>query len=397
VANYGNAKGTEVGFIAGTTPNMAQQWRIQTIGSLYILSPECAPTLVLDLNPTVNMLRLWNANGDGIGLSGGGCQLFRITIVDFSKTLSSISIASLPLRTSYVQGESLITKGLALTAIYSDNSTEVVLNGFTCSPTMFRNVGTQTVTVEYESMITTFTVTVNEKPPVTVSSISIASLPSKTRYVEGEALNTNGLTLTIKYSDNSSSAITNGFSCSPVILNNLGTQTITVTYMGKTTEFTVTVNPGVGTDMPQDAKTALNPFSDIYATDPYYSAVMFVYTRGLMIGMDNGRFAPNETLTREQAITIIARINGDDYLEYAGQTSFDDVDVNRWSSGAIAWAQAMGVTYGVGNNKFDPLSTVTYVQFEVMLMRHYRLQEQWIGISSPCTRANAAELLYSYV
>jgi len=61
---------------------------------------------------------------------------------------------------------------LALTAIYSDNSTEVVLNGFTCSPTMFSNVGTQTVTVEYESMITTFTVTVNEKPPVTFNESS---------------------------------------------------------------------------------------------------------------------------------------------------------------------------------------------------------------------------------
>ena len=116
-----------------------------------------------------------------------------------------------------------------------------------------------------------------------------------------------------------------------------------------------------------------------------------------MIGMDDGRFAPNESLTREQAITIIARLSGNDYLDYAGHQAFDDVASNRWSSAAVAWARATGVTNGIGGNMFDPTSLVTQDQFEVMLMRHFNMREQWNGSSSASTRAGAAWLIHNYV
>jgi len=139
-----------------------------------------------------------------------------------------------------------------------------------------------------------------------------------------------------------------------------------------------------------------SPYRDVSPGDWYYHAVMYVYEKGLMIGMDDGRFAPFDTLTREQAILIIARLSGDDYMKYAGQYAFDDVAANRWSAAAIAWARATGVTAGVGGNKFDPTSLVTYDQFEVMLMRHFGLRERWNGNSSACSRAEASWLLYEY-
>lgn len=78
--------------------------------------------------------------------------------------------------------------------------------------------------------------------PVTLTSISVSSMPSKTLYTVGDTLDTTGLILTALYSNGSSIAVESGFSCSPTILDIAGTQTITVTYSGKTTTFNVSVS-----------------------------------------------------------------------------------------------------------------------------------------------------------
>ena len=78
-------------------------------------------------------------------------------------------------------------------------------------------------------------------PPATLTSIAIATKPTKTVYGADEMLDTSGLSLTAKYSDNTTKSITSGFTCSPTVLDTVGTQTITVTFEGKTTTFTVDV------------------------------------------------------------------------------------------------------------------------------------------------------------
>ena len=77
-----------------------------------------------------------------------------------------------------------------------------------------------------------------------VDSISIASLPTKTEYVVGDAFNTEGLSLTVRYSNGLTTTIITGFECTPTRLNTVGKQTITVIYRGKTATFTVNVTRG---------------------------------------------------------------------------------------------------------------------------------------------------------
>ena len=74
-----------------------------------------------------------------------------------------------------------------------------------------------------------------------ITGIQLASYPNKTTYFVGETLNPAGLTLTASYRSGKTETIATGFSCSPTTLSTQGTQTITVTYEGKTTTFTVTV------------------------------------------------------------------------------------------------------------------------------------------------------------
>jgi len=73
-------------------------------------------------------------------------------------------------------------------------------------------------------------------------SISLVSKPLKTTYFVNEMLNTNGISLQIRYSDGTIQTLTDGFTCSPLQLTSSGNQKITVSYAGKTVTFFVTVN-----------------------------------------------------------------------------------------------------------------------------------------------------------
>ena len=88
--------------------------------------------------------------------------------------------------------------------------------------------------------VTTPVVTVNVVEP-SITSVAIAALPAKLEYVEGDEVDTTGLTLTIHYSNGMVVSENEGFSVSPTKLKEVGTQTITVTYQNNTVTFPVIV------------------------------------------------------------------------------------------------------------------------------------------------------------
>ncbi len=100
--------------------------------------------------------------------------------------------------------------------------------------------GTQTIKVSCLGKQTEFDVNIEE--PVTLSSISVYTKPSKTSYYIGDTLSTSGLKLKLTYSDGTTEYVTSGFTTSGFSSTSAGTKTVTVSYEGKTTTFTVTVN-----------------------------------------------------------------------------------------------------------------------------------------------------------
>ncbi len=76
---------------------------------------------------------------------------------------------------------------------------------------------------------------------ITVTDISINTMPTKMTYTVGDTLDTTDLSLTVNKSDGTSETVTTGFDCTPTELTTAGTQTITVIYGGQTATFTVTV------------------------------------------------------------------------------------------------------------------------------------------------------------
>ena len=74
-----------------------------------------------------------------------------------------------------------------------------------------------------------------------VTSLTIATKPTKTNYYVGDTLNTAGLTLKAAYNNGTTQTITGGFTCTPTALSTAGVQTVTVNYGGKTATFAVNV------------------------------------------------------------------------------------------------------------------------------------------------------------
>ena len=161
---------------------------------------------------------------------------FDVTVEPYEPTLT---IVSLPEKTTYMVRDTLDPTGLAL--LYTDkyNARHSVTEGFVCSPQTLRTFGTQTVTVTYGAKSATFDVTVEPYEP----TLTLNSAPAKTTYLFGEALNTTGLS--VLYTDEYGDAlvVTEGFTCDAETLSEFGTQTVSVTYGGLSVTFDVTVEP----------------------------------------------------------------------------------------------------------------------------------------------------------
>lgn len=128
--------------------------------------------------------------------------------------------------------------------------------------------------------------------PIIDGKLSVVSLPKKQNYCVGEKVNTNGLIINIAYTDGTKENIEDGFSCSPTAFTSAGTQTITVTYGGKTTSFDVTVkaseNKTLSINNTQktvpcannvytfnyNSSTAFNRFAIKYSSDAYVKGVL---------------------------------------------------------------------------------------------------------------------------
>lgn len=95
---------------------------------------------------------------------GGGYKLGwiprSVISVEPEKSLESISINSLPEKTTYYIGETLNLDELKLVLNYSDSSTETISDGFEVKGFDSTTEGTKTITVSYGGKTTTFFVTV---------------------------------------------------------------------------------------------------------------------------------------------------------------------------------------------------------------------------------------------
>ncbi len=170
----------------------------------------------------------------------------------------------------------------------------------------------------------------------------------------------------------------------------------------------LTVNGGATVKIVDNSKDFADT-RDHWAKD----AIDFVSARGLVNGMSATIYAPNNSTTRAQLWTILARQNdadltgGSTWFENAqnwaktkgisdganpnaainraqmvtmlwravgqpaagGAASFTDVSADSYYASAVSWAVENGITTGVGGGRFDPNATCTRAQIAAFLAR----------------------------
>ncbi|MEE0873512.1 MAG: bacterial Ig-like domain-containing protein [Ruminococcus sp.] len=161
---------------------------------------------------------------------------FDVEVKEKPVSLVSIVIVNKPDKLEYYVDEEFDSTGLVVNAVY-DNETEKEVTDYTLSG-FESTVGVKTITVNYNDLTTTFDVEVKEQP-VKLLSINVIKQPDKTVYKLGEKFDTKGMMLLGVYSNGTVKTIED-YSVSE-LTNDVGEQTVTVSYEGLTATIKVTV------------------------------------------------------------------------------------------------------------------------------------------------------------
>ena len=108
-------------------------------------------------------------------------------------------------------------------------------------------------------------------------------------------------------------------------------------------------------------------FSDVDEKDWYYEAVKYVYDEGMMNGTSSYLFSPNMSTTRGMIITILHRLENEPAVS---GNPFTDVTENAYYKEAVAWGAANSIINGYGDGKFGPDDSITREQLASILYRY---------------------------
>ena len=87
-------------------------------------------------------------------------------------------------------------------------------------------------------------------------------------------------------------------------------------------------------------------------------AVNYMAARSIVGGVGDNRYDPESDVTRAEFIALLVRMLGVDTAINKTQP-FDDVPESEWYYQPIMTARALGLTEGVGNNRFSPLAQIS--------------------------------------
>ena len=112
-------------------------------------------------------------------------------------------------------------------------------------------------------------------------------------------------------------------------------------------------------------------FNDVSKTAWYHDAVQWAADKGLMNGVSEDRFAPNDNTTRAMVVTMVWRMEGE---PEGGTNPFSDVPADAWYAPAVCWAAENSVVNGTSKTTFSPNTPVTREQLAAILYRYAQAQ-----------------------
>ena len=161
---------------------------------------------------------------------------------------------------------------------------------------------------------------------------------------------------------------------SRMVINGIGDELFNPDQDITRAEFTAIITRGLGLKLEESTSV----FTDVKPSDWYSSAVQTAYSYHLIDGFGDGTFRPMEKITREQAMTIIAKamkitglkdklqsmVNEDLLVTFtdAGSTS-------RWAQGSIADSLQAGIINGRNGTQLAPKAFITRAEVAAIVQR----------------------------
>lgn len=124
-------------------------------------------------------------------------------------------------------------------------------------------------------------------------------------------------------------------------------------------------------------------FTDVSRSDWYYQFVDYVTSKGYFNGTSETTFAPADNMTRAMFVTVLFRFDG--AKGDRSQSAFTDVAPGEWYTDAINWAAANRIVDGVGDGKFAPNDPITRAQMCTMIERYLALYKKAWKVTLPET------------
>ena len=231
IAAY-NSSGTKVSNILTLSP---------TDSTLREYSGTFSFTSFTDTDITI---KAYSGNNNSLGISG-----MSITYTETSSTpkiLDEIEVSTFPTKTSYDVGECFDPTGLVISRTYTDGTFDTYTYAghtteftFVPSPITPLTIDDDTIEIIHGGESCFFEIDI-EYPRV-LSSITISGYT--TTFTEGDTFAFGG-TVTANYEDGSHDDVTTAAIFSGYNMANVGNQTVTVTFEGKTQQYGITVSAG---------------------------------------------------------------------------------------------------------------------------------------------------------
>ena len=105
--------------------------------------------------------------------------------------------------------------------------------------------------------------------------------------------------------------------------------------------------------------------------------VLLCASLGVVNGVGNGKFAPQQQLTRQQAASMLHRLGNlrkdakNEVKDRMPHVFADGADIQAWARSDVYWAYNSGVMNGVSGNRFAPNNSYTHEQSIATMLRLY--------------------------
>ena len=130
-------------------------------------------------------------------------------------------------------------------------------------------------------------------------------------------------------------------------------------------------------------------YTDVSQSAWYKQYVDYAVTYGIMNGSDN-LMTPDANMTRAQFVQVLANMAGIDTTDKQVEAGFEDVPSGAWFAPAIKWASENGIVNGMGEGIFEPNERISREQMCTMLVR-YVVQYEGITLKKPNAKLNFAD------